>query len=188
MRIKFSTVALLVCVAALAADAVLAVMYFQQQSEQESLSSELTEAREALTGYEGNASSLEEQLTAAEARLAEEQLAMAEAKLIVEQAYSPDKLSSGGILDGVLELAEHSRINVVEVSTRPEGDEERDGQTYSTLSIDLQVRGSIHDLASFVSNLEKGAIKAVTVDEIIVEGAGDSHDASLYFSVFYPRR
>jgi len=187
LKVKFSTVALLVCIAALAADVVLAVMYFQQQGEQGSLASELTAAKGALTEYSGNASSLEEQLTLAKTRLAEEQLESAEARLIVEQAYSPDKLSSGGILNGVLQVARESKVDVVEVSTQPEGDEEMDGQTYSTLSIDLQVKGSLSDLVTFIHNLEKGAIKAVTVDEIIIEEAGDSYDASMSFSVFYPR-
>ena len=188
LKAKFSTVALIVCIAALAADAVLAVMYFQQQSERESLASELTGAREALTEYGGNASSLDEQLAAAESRLAEGHLAIAEARLIVEQAYSPDKLSSGGILNGVLELAEDSKVNVIEVNTQPEEGENGGEVAFSTLYIDLQVEGSLPELAAFIGKLEKEAVKAVTVEEIIIEGAGDSYAASLSFSVFYPQR
>ena len=163
-------------------------MYFQQQSERESLASELTGAREALTEYGGNASSLEEQLAAAESRLAEGHLAIAEARLIVEQAYSPDKLSSGGILNGVLELAEDSKVNVIEVNTKPEEGENGGEVAFSTLYIDLQVEGSLPELAAFIGKLEKEAVKAVTVEEIIIEGAGDSYAASLSFSVFYPQR
>ena len=179
--------ALLLCVAALAANAVMGVMYFQQQSEQESPTSELTAARGALTEYVGSASSLEEQLAAAEARLTEEQLAIAEARLLLEQAYPPDRLSSGSILNSVLQLAQESKVNVVEVSTQPEGDEERNRHTYSTLSIDLQVTGSLRDLAAFVSKLEKGEIGTVVIDEISIAGTADPYTASLDFSVLYPR-
>ena len=61
MKSKFSKVVLTVAAAALIANAVLGLMYFQQQRERELLSSQLAAARDSLAGY-GNISSLEEQL------------------------------------------------------------------------------------------------------------------------------
>ena len=168
MKIKLSTVALIV--AAVVATAVLGVMYLQQQSEQQLLSSELTAAKELLREY-GSADNLEEQLADAEARL------------MIEQAYFPDKLSSEAILNSVLQLARESQVNVVAVMTQPGREEQRGNYTYFALSIHLEVTGSLPELQAFISKLEKGALKAVSIDDLSIAGIKDSPAASLRFSV-----
>jgi len=174
LRIKLSTLALIVGAAALVASAVLGVMYFQQQREQESLASQLAVGRESLTEYD-SAASLEERLAAVEARL------------IAEQAYFPDKLSSEATLTSILQIAQESQVTVVEISTQPERDQERGNHTYSALSVYLQVTGGLPELQDFVNKLEKGELKAVSIDEIGITGMEESPVVSLDFSVWARR-
>lgn len=187
MKIKFSTVALVVCVAVIIANAALGVMHFQQKNEQESIASELDSAENALLEYNGNASILQEQLAVVEAWLMEEQQAVADARFMTEQLNPLDKLSSGTILDRLLRLARESKIEIVVISTLPEGDEEMGGLTFSTLLIDLQARGRLHDLAAFIGQLEKGHLRVVSINEISIDGSGESYDTILDFSVYYSR-
>lgn len=187
MKTEFSTIALLLCVAALATVAVTGVMYVQRQGDRESLDFELAAARTAIEDFQGNATILEQRLAVAEDLLAEEQRAMEDARVMVEQAYSTGALSSGEILGGVLSLAQDSRLDVVEITTEPEETEVVADLEYSVLSIDLRVMGGLLDLSSFVGKLEKGVIKAVSVDEITIEEVEGSYVASVYFSVLYPR-
>ncbi len=174
MRVKLSTLALIVIVAALVANAVLGVMYFQKQSQQASLASQLTASKESLAEYDSTAS-------------LEEQLAAAEARLMAEQAYFPDKLSSDAILNTILQLAQESQVTIVEIRTQPESDENVGNHTYSALSIHLQVTGSVTELQTLVNKLETGELKAVGIDEVRITEMKGSPAASLDFSV-YARR
>jgi len=174
MRIRLSTLALVVSAAALLANALLGVTYFQQQRERESLASELSAARESLSEY-GGAASLEERLAAAEARLK------------AEQALFPKKMSSAATLNDVLQLAQESQVKIVDMKTQPGRDEKRGDHTYSALSVHLQVAGGLPELQTFLSKLEKGALKAVAIDEISITGMKESPAASLGFSVWSRR-
>jgi len=187
LKIKFSTVALVVCVVAIVANAVLGVMYFKQGDEQELLASELDLAGDALMEYNGNASILEEQLAVVEARLLEEQQALTDARLVAEQLNPLDELSSGTILDRILQLAKESKIEIVVISTQPEGDEEIDSLAFSTLLINLQARGKLKDLAVFIDQVENGQFSIVSINEISIDGSGESYDTILDFSVYYSR-
>ena len=186
MNIKLTNVALIIGVVALIVNVVLGVMYFQQRGERESLTSELAEIKQSFSEYD-MADDLEKQVGDAEARLEEAQQAATEAKLMAEQAYSAENLSNGGILDGVLRLAQESQVNVVNISTQPKGNEVREGHIYSTLSIDLSVTGSLTHLAVFAHKLENGEIKAVTIDDISIRITSAAYAATMNFSVFYPR-
>jgi hypothetical protein len=187
LKIKLSTVALVVCVAAIIANAVLGVMHFQQKNEQELLASELDLATDALFVYNGNTSILEEQLAVVEARLMDEQQALADAELIAEEMNPLSKLSSGAILDRILWLAKESKIEIAVISTQPGEDEEISGLTYSTLFIDLQASGKLHDLAVFIVQLEKVQLRVVSINEIDIAGGWELYDVILDFSVYYSR-
>jgi hypothetical protein len=187
LKIKFSTVALVVCMAAIIANAVLGVMHFKQEDEQGVLSSELDLAMSALLEYNGNASALEEQLAIVEARLMDERQALADAELIAEQMNPLSKLSSGAILDGILQLAKERKIEIIVISTEPGEDEAIDGLTYSTLFIDVQASGELNDLAAFIVQLEKVRLKVVSINEIDIASSGGSYDIVLDFSVYYSR-
>lgn len=196
MKKKLKIVTLIVSVVALVVSVMLGVTYFQQRPEKEALASELTAANATLNEQRSNAEErsaeetrlMEEQLAVAEARLAQEKLAVAEARRLFEEAYSSDKLSTGGVLKGILELAAQSQVNVVSTTTESQGDEKRGGQTYQSLSIDLQVAGSLSNLAAFISKLEDGPVKAVNISSTNIAGEGSSHIANLDLSVLYPLR
>ncbi|MDY6892948.1 MAG: hypothetical protein SVO26_04430 [Chloroflexota bacterium] len=185
MKIKLTNVALLIGSIALIANIGLGVVYFQQRSEKESLISELADVQQSFNEY-NMTNDLKNQIADAETRLEEAQQASIDARLTAEQAYSKENLSNGGILDGVLQLAQHNHLNVIHLSTKPDGNEIREGHTYSTLVVDMRVSGSLPNLAVFASKLENGAIKAVTIDDISISSSSDAYAATLNFSVFYP--
>ena len=174
MRTKLSALALIIGIAAWLATALIGVTYFPQQHERESLASQLSAARESLREY-GTPASLEARLAAAEARLS------------AEQAYFPDKLSSVATLNSVLQLAQESQVTIVDMKTQPARDEVIGNHTYSALSVHLQVAGSLPHLQAFVSKLQNGALKAVTIDEISIVVIEESPAASLDFSVWARR-
>lgn len=174
MRIRLSTLALVVIAAALIANALLGVTYFQQHRERESLASQLSAARESLREY-GSAANLEERLAAAEARLK------------AEEALFPKELGNAATLNDVLQLAQDSQIKIVDMKTQPKRDENRGNHTYSALSVQLQVVGSLPELQAFLNKLERGALKAVSIDEISITGMKESPAGSLGFSIWSRR-
>jgi len=187
MKLRFATVAVVVCVAAVAVNAVMGVMYSQRQGERSSALAELAFAQDALAEYQANATGLQQQWEVAAARLAEERQAAEDIRAIIDQAYPAGTASSGGILNRILELAGDSAVSVTEVETRPEGEEEIGGLAYASLHIDMQVEGGITDLGSFVSQLERGAVKGVTLDQITIEQIGELYVAAIDCWVLYPR-
>lgn len=171
MRAKLFMVTMAIIVAVYT---LLGVAWLQQLRERESLASQLSAASESLREY-GTAASREKRLAAAKARL------------LAEQGVFPKKLSSGATLNDVLQLAKESQVKIIDVTTQPGSDEKRGDHTYFSLSIHLQVAGSLPELQAFLSRLEKGALKAVAIDEISITGMKESPAASLGFSV-YARR
>jgi hypothetical protein len=188
MKLRFTTMAVIVCVAAVALNVAMGVTYSQRQTERSSALTELAFAEEALAEYQGNATGLQQQSEVAAARLAEEQRAFEDAMAAVDRAYSAGAASSAGILDSILKLAGNSAVSVIEVSTRPEGDTDVGDLVYSALHVDMRVAGSLADLGSFVSQLESGAIKGVTLGRIAIAQSGALHVAAIACSVLYPRR
>ena len=162
-------------------------MLLQQQDDRDFTLTELTAAKDALMEHQGNASIRAEELAVAEARLAEEQVEIEQARTEVRGTYTADKLSSGGILNSVLQLARSNNLTVVEVITQPGDDMELDIFTFSRLSIDLSLTGSISSISIFTNKLEKGDIRAVSIDDISIEGTEDTYNARLYLSVLYPQ-
>ncbi|MBM3156620.1 MAG: hypothetical protein FJ004_04980 [Chloroflexi bacterium] len=185
MKVKFSTMALILLFCVLFANVVMVYLYFHKQDEQALLSTELVEAQDTLSVSEGNITGLQEQKPAAEARLKEAQLAVAQARAKVEQYYSAKGLSEISILDSILELVLENRVEIVKISTKPVTVESDANHIYSALSVEMSVSGGLAEVASFVSELENRAIKVVAIDSITMSGVDGSYVASLTFSVFY---
>jgi len=195
MRSRLRTAALIVCVAAMVASAVFGVGYVQQEPTKDALATELTAARQSLSDQSSQserqaaeqARRMQERLSAAEAELEEARVALAGARGTVEQAYSPTRLSTGGVLRGIFELASESRVDVLSVTTETQEDENRGDQTFSRLSIELRVAGRLASIAAFVNELEEGSVKAVNIDDVSVTGEGNLYTADLELSVLYPQ-
>ena len=194
MRDRRSTAALIISVAALVAIAVLGVMYVEKRPLRESLALELAAAKESLSESISQseeqaaeeARRLQEQLAALEAKRVTEEQAIAVAIDMLEEAYSLDKRSPGGILKSIFQLANESGVDIIVAALEPLGDETRGDLTFRTLSIDLKVSGGLTNIAVFVSHLEKGPVKSVTIDSINIGGEGNLLTADLTLSVLYP--
>jgi hypothetical protein len=194
MRSRVSGATLVVCLAALVATAVFGVGYVQQRPVREALSTELAGARQTLEGL-GDMSNeqraaedrrLQEELAVAEAELGSEERALAEAEWMLDQAYRDDMLSTGGVLKGVFQIAAENRVEILAVSADSEGLERRGDRLFATLALDLTVSGRLAGVAAFVNELERGPVKAVTIENIAVTGEGSVHIADLELSVLYP--
>ncbi|MEE8372676.1 MAG: hypothetical protein V3R87_02945 [Dehalococcoidia bacterium] len=195
MRSRLRTAALIVCVAAMVASAISGVGYVQQRSTNDALATELTAARQSLSDKSSQseqqaaeqARRMQQRLSAAEAEVEEAKAALAGARSTFEQAYSPTKLSTGGILRGIFELASESRVDVVSVTTETQEDENRGDQTLGRLSIEMRVAGRLASIAAFVNELEEGSVKAVNINDISITGEGNLYTANLELSVLYPQ-
>lgn len=195
MRSRLRTAVLIICVVAMVAAAISGVGYVQQRPTKDALATELTAARQSLSDQSRQserqaaeqAQRMQERLSAAEAELEEAEIALAGARSTFEQAYSPTKLSTGGILRGLFELASESRVDVVSVTTEIQEDENRGDQTLSRLAIELRVAGRLASIAAFVNELEKGPVKAVNMDDVSITGEGNLYAADLELSVLYPQ-
>ena len=187
MKISYTILSLVIFLAILTGTAVMGYMLLQQQDDRDFTLTELTAAKDALMEHQGNASILAEELAVAEEGLAIEQSEIEQARIEADRTYFPDKISSGGILNSVLQLAQSNNLTVVEVITQPEDAIELDIFTFSGLSVDLLLTGSLSNISIFTNKLEKGDIRAVSIAEISLEGAEDLYNARLYFSVLYPQ-
>jgi len=184
MRLSISRVAQIIIVFAVLANVALLFMYLGKGSELASLDTELDEARDVLSVYEGNVTALQEQLSAAQLRVTEEKLAIAEAEARMEEYYSAKGVTESSILNSIVELVLKSNVEILEISTQIE--EHTEGsQVYSSLSIDLSITGSLPSLTAFIDELENKAIKVVVIDTISFYMLDDSLVANLLLSVFY---
>ena len=168
---KLPTVSLLIGVLALMGCVFLTVMYFQQERERQSLVSQLNTARRKLVSYGAEASRAE-------------RLSSAQALLATAQDYFPDTLSSAAVLDSILKLAQETHVRVTEVAAQPGKDTGAEGRSYVVLSVNLQVSGGLREIQAFLDGLEKGAVKAVSIDRVIVGGVRESPAASISVSAY----
>ena len=168
---KLPVVSLLIGVLALMGCALLTAMYFQQGRERESLVSQLNTARRNVVNY------------GTEARRAE-RLSSAQVLLATAQDYFPDTLSSAAVLDSILRLAQETHVRITEVTAQPGKGTGAGGRSYVALSVDLQVSGSLRELQAFLDGLEKGGVKAASIDRVIVGGVEQSPVASISVSAY----
>lgn len=153
LRVNLSTLALVIIALALAGYAVLGFTYLQSQHEQNVLASETAAGRESLSEY-GDAASRQEQL------------AIAEAELAAERAAFPQQLSYSGAVGALIQLAEQHALQVMDVKTQPGSELQVGDHTYRSLSVHVQVEGAVTALRNFIKEVESGALRAASVDEL----------------------
>jgi len=150
---SLSAVALAIIGLALMGNGVLGFRYLQSQREQNVLASEIAAGRKSLSEY-GDAASRQERLATAEAEVA------------VERAAFPRQLSSSGTVGALIQLAEQHALEVMDVKTQPGSEQQLGDHTYHSLSVHVQVEGAVTALRNFIKEVESGALRAASVDEL----------------------
>lgn len=141
---------------ALMGNGVLGFRYIQSQREQHVVASEVAAGRKSLSEY-GDAASRQERLATAEAELA------------AEGAAFPHRLSSSGTVGALIQLAEQHALQVMDVKTQPGSEQQLGDHTYRSLSVHVQVEGALTALRNFIKEVESGALRAASVDQLRID-------------------
>lgn len=150
-----SALALAIIVLALMGNGVLGFSHLQNQREQNVLASEIAAGRKSLSEY-GDAASRQEQLATAEAEMA------------IERAAFPHQLSSSGTVGALIQLAEQHALQVMDVKTQPGSEQHLGDHTYRSLAVHVQVEGALTALHNFIKEVESGAFRAASVDQLSI--------------------
>ena len=160
-------------------NAALMTVFLRHQREQEALVAEIDATIHSIQEYGDVTNSLG-------------QLAIVKSELAAEQDAFQSQLSRPGTVDALLQLAQEVGLEVRDLNTKP-GKEQKVGEhTYQALLVLVQAEATLVAIQSFVGELEDGALRAVTVDELSITGikqplsdkSEDSVIASLDISVY----
>ena len=130
--------------------------YINQRRENAALTSQITEATEALAQIPEPPQNLEQRLEAAQARLA------------AEQSAFPSKLHSTEVINTILELANDYGVRAIPLVTQSWSTEMVGEHSYGVLRLTVAAEGNFSQLVSFVSKLENGEYKTLVVENLSI--------------------
>ena len=162
--IRLSLVFPTILVVAILVHGALAFSYLQQRNERAALASEVEAAGQSLVEYGDSTRRLQ-------------QLADIEAELASEQVSFPSWLSGPGIVGQLVQLAEENGLRVSDAGTRTGGERQVGERTYRTLSVHIEVMGTLGSLRTFVGKVESGTLQTARVNELSITGIAPPPDA-----------
>lgn len=130
--------------------------YMKQRQEHAALTSQITDATQALAQIPELPQNLEQRLAAAQASLA------------AEQNEFPSKINSTQVINTILQLADDYGVKATPMVTQSWSTEMVGEHSYSVLRLTVAVEGSFSPLLSFISKLENGEFKTLIVENLSV--------------------
>jgi len=155
---------LIIALLSIAIIALLVVYYFlgmgyrEQRQGHEVLSAHIAEATQALAQTPRPPQDLEQRLAAARASLA------------AEQSAFPSQLNSTQVINAILKLADDCQVKAIPIATQP-WSVGNIGGGYHVFRLNISIRGSFSQLASFVSELENGEFETLVIENLSVTRA-----------------
>jgi len=150
--------------------------YINQRRENAALTSQITEATQALAQMPEVPRNLEQRLEAAQARLD------------AEQSVFPCNLHSTEVVNTILELADDCGIRAIPLVTQSWSTEVVGEHSYSVLRLTVAAEGNFTQLVSFVSRLENGEYETLVVENLsiarVIGGESASEEALTFISSF----
>lgn len=150
--------------------------YINQRRENAALTSQITEATEALAQMPEPPRNLEQRLEAAQARLD------------AEQSVFPSNLHSTEVVNTILELSDDCGIRAIPLVTQSWSMEVVGEHSYSVLRLTVAAEGNFTQLVSFVSRLENGEYETLVVENLSIArvpgGESTSGGAMIFIASF----
>jgi len=141
--------------------------YMKQLKEHEALTSQITDATQALAQMPRPPHDLEQRLATARASLAAEQKAF------------PGKMNSTQVINTILKLADECKVKAIPLMTQPWSVENAGKHRYWVFRLNVAVKGSFPQLASFISKLENGEFKTLIVEDLRVNLADEHSEGTI---------
>lgn len=140
--------------------------YINQRRENAALTSQITEATEALAQMPEPPQNLEQRLEAAQA------------SLDAEQSVFPSNLHSTEVVNTILGLADDCGIRAIPLVTQSWSTEVVGEHSYDVLRLTVAAEGNFTQLASFVSKLENGEYQTLVVEDLSITRVPGGESAS----------
>ncbi len=154
----------LVIIIVLVVNAYFSMGYIKEHKEREALSSQIIEVTQMLREMPQPPQDLEKRLADAQTSLAAEQSALS------------GEMNSIQIINAILQLADDCKVKAIPLVTQPWSTENVGEHSYRVFRLNLAVEGSFSQLVSFLSKLENGELKTLTVRELSVTGVNEQSD------------
>ena len=171
VKTRFVTASLVTAVLILLGCGGLGMLYFRQQGDREALIAQLDVAKRNLRRYGTEESRIE-------------RTENARAILATGQDYFPESRTSADILNDILKLARESEVQIDQIEAHSGKGEQTDAGGCSALSVNLQAKGDMSELQSFLAGLENGSVKATSVDRVTIGGVQEVPIASISISAY----
>jgi hypothetical protein len=127
-----------------------------QQSEQETLRTQITDAIEMIA-------LIPEVPTDLEQRLAD-----IEASLVSEQSNLPEQVNTTQVINTLIDMAVTSQVNVVSLVTTPWSLINVEGYDYLIFTINLDIEGELDNFEVFLRTLEDDLLESLSVQHLAV--------------------
>jgi len=171
VKARFITASLITAVLILLGCGGLGMLYFRQQGDREALIAQLDVSKRNLRRYGTEESRIE-------------RTENARAILATGQDYFPESRTSADILGDILKLARESEVQIDQIEAYSGKGEQTDTGGCSALSVNLQAKGDMSELQSFLAGLENGSVKATSIDRVTIGGAHEAPIASISISAY----
>lgn len=140
--------------------------YMNQRRENAALTSQITEATEALAQMPEPPQNLEQRLEAAQVRLD------------AEQSVFPSNLHSTEVVNTILGLADDCGIRAIPLVIQSWSTEVVGEHSYSVLRLAVASEGNFTQLVSFVNKLENGEYETLVVENLSMDRVPGGESAS----------
>jgi len=127
-----------------------------QQSEQEALRTQITDAIEMIALIPEVPSDLQQRLTDAET------------SLVTEQSILLGQVNTTQVINGLLDIADANQVNVISLTTIPWSLINIEDYVYLVFTIHLDVKGNSDNLLALLRTLESELPKSVSVQHLTV--------------------
>jgi hypothetical protein len=127
-----------------------------QQSEQETLRTQITDAIEMIALIPEVPTDLEQRLADVEASLAS------------EQSNLPEQVNTTRVINTLMDIAVTNQVNVVSLITTPWSLINIEGYVYSIFVINLDTEGELDNIGAFLGTLEDDLLESLSVQHLTV--------------------
>ncbi len=138
--------------------------YLEQRREVKAMTSRAVEAAQMLAQIPPSPAGLAERLS--------------EAQESYETALGafPDPISTTGIIDNVLKLADAAGVKAIPLITQPWATEEIGGQEYAVFRLSVTATGNYSNLADFIDRMETDTPPTLVIESMVIERATDTEE------------
>ena len=147
----------LLIVALLAVYCLFGMEYLKQRQQQAALTPQIDDVVRALAQMPEPPGDIYLRLAAARTSLSDEQNAL------------PGQINSTRTINTILRLADECRVKAIPLITHPWSLEKIGKHDYYVFRLNVAIEGSFSNLVTFISKLEKGELRTLTVENLSVD-------------------